>query len=148
MSKDHGLCLVDSSGWIEFASDGPMADHFSNYLEASDRVLTPSIVVYEVYKRLKRDASESVADAILAHMGSTQVIAFDDRLAIQAAEVSLSHGLAMADAILYATAKSRNATLVTGDADFKDLPNVVYFERPREPGLLKGKIKIAKDFDE
>ena len=129
MTKERALHLVDSSGWIEFASDGPLADRFLEYLEKADHVITPSIVVYEVYKRLKRDASESIADAVLAHMGNTRVIAFDDQLAVQAAETSLSQGLAMADAIIYATAVTHNATLVTADADFKDLPNVLYFKK-------------------
>jgi predicted nucleic acid-binding protein len=129
MTKEQALSLVDSSGWIEFASGGPLAGRFSDYLEKADHVITPSVVVYEVYKRLKRDASESVADAVLAHMGNTRVIAFDDQLAVQAAEVSLHHGLAMADSIIYATALAHQATLVTGDADFKDLPNVLYFKK-------------------
>jgi toxin FitB len=129
VSKERALSLVDSSGWIELASDGPLADKFSDYLEDAEHVITPSVVVYEVYKRLKRDASESVADAVLAHMGNTRVISFDDQLAVQAAEISLSHGLAMADAALYATALAHRATLVTADADFKDLPNVLYLKK-------------------
>jgi predicted nucleic acid-binding protein len=129
MTKTKALTLVDSSGWIELASDGPLADRFSTYLENADRVITPSIVMYEVYKRLKRDASETVADAILAHMNETHIVDFDSRLAIQAVEASLMHGLAMADAIVYATAQSHDATLVTGDADFKNLPNVLYFKK-------------------
>jgi predicted nucleic acid-binding protein len=38
----------------------------------------------------------------------------------------LQHGLAMADAIVYATARDQEAQLITGDADLKDLPGVVY----------------------
>jgi predicted nucleic acid-binding protein len=129
MTKERPLTLVDSSGWIELASDGPQADRYSHYLEQADHVITPSIVVYEVYKRLKKDASESVADAVLAHMGNTRLIPLDDHLAIQAAETSLTFGLAMADAIVYTTAQAHRATLVTGDADFKDLPNVIYFKK-------------------
>jgi predicted nucleic acid-binding protein len=129
VTKERALVLVDASGWIELASDGPLADHFSEYLEKATQVITPTIVIYEVYKRLKRDASETVADAILAHMGNTRVVAFDDQLAVQAAEVSLRHGLAMADAIIYATAQAHQAALVTADADFKDLPHVLYFKK-------------------
>ena len=47
-------------------------------------------------------------------------------IALLAADVSLRHGLAMADAIVYATAKDQDAEVVTGDADLKDLPGVVY----------------------
>ena len=35
----------------------------------------------------------------------------------------------MADAIVYATAQAHNATLVTSDADFKDLAQVVYLKK-------------------
>ena len=36
------------------------------------------------------------------------------------------NGLAIADVIVYATAKDQEAEVVTGDADLKDLPGVVY----------------------
>ena len=35
------------------------------------------------------------------------------------------HGLAMADSLVYATARRFEATLVTGDADFQGLPGTV-----------------------
>ena len=35
-------------------------------------------------------------------------------------------GLAMADAIVYATAKDQGATVITGGADLKDLEDVIY----------------------
>lgn len=120
---------IDSSGWIEFATDGPLADRYLPHLKDLSQVITPSIVVYEVYKRLKRDASEAAADAIIAEMGKTTIIPLDDQLALQAADVSLSLGLAMADAIVYTTAQAHKATLITSDADFKDLPGVVYLKK-------------------
>ncbi len=40
----------------------------------------------------------------------------------------MQRGLVMADAIVYATAKDREADVVTGDADLKDLPGVVYIK--------------------
>lgn len=49
----------------------------------------------------------------------------DEPLALQAADLSLAHGLAMADALVYATALRFGATLVTGDADFQGLPDAV-----------------------
>ena len=91
--------------------------------------MVPTIVLYEVYKRLKRDASEAAADAIIAEMGKTQIIPLDDQLALRAAETSLAHRLPMADAIVYATAQAHHATLVTSDADFKNLPEVVYLKK-------------------
>jgi predicted nucleic acid-binding protein len=46
----------------------------------------------------------------------------DESLALEAADISLEHGLAMADSLVYATARRHRAKLVTGDADFEGLP--------------------------
>ena len=121
--------LIDSSGWLEFAIDGRLARRFQTHLQDRAQVITPTIVLYEVYKRLKRDASEAAADAIAAEMGKTRIISLDDQLALEAAETSLAHSLPMADAIVYATALSYGAALITCDADFKDLPQVVYLKK-------------------
>jgi len=49
----------------------------------------------------------------------------DETLALEAADLSLAHGLAMADSLVYATARHFGATLITGDADFDNLPDTV-----------------------
>jgi toxin FitB len=49
-----------------------------------------------------------------------------ESIVLLAADISLQYGLAMADAIVYATAQDREARVVTSDADLKDLPGVVY----------------------
>lgn len=53
------------------------------------------------------------------------IVPIDESLALEAADVSLQFGLAMADALVYATAQRHNATLVTGDADFRGLPRTI-----------------------
>ena len=52
----------------------------------------------------------------------------DGSLALEAADVSLTHNLAMADSLVYATARRFGATLVTGDADFDGLPDTVLIQ--------------------
>ena len=51
------------------------------------------------------------------------------RLAVQAAEIAKDHALAMADAIIYATAVAMSADLLTCDAHFATLPQVVYLPK-------------------
>jgi toxin FitB len=46
-------------------------------------------------------------------------------LALEAADLSLSLSLAMADSLVYATARRYGAKLITGDADFDGLPEAV-----------------------
>ena len=74
---------------------------------------------------VRRDLSEERAIEAVAAMHRGRVIAPDESLAIEAADLSLAHGLAMADSIVYATARRHRATLITGDADFAGLPDAV-----------------------
>ncbi len=47
--------LLDSSGWIEFFTGGPLADRYATYLTSRHDIITPTIVLYEVYKKIKRE---------------------------------------------------------------------------------------------
>jgi predicted nucleic acid-binding protein len=55
---------------------------------------------------------------------------FPARLAMDAARLSVSLRLPMADSIMLATARSCGATLWTQDADFAELPGVRYRPAP------------------
>ena len=118
--------LLDSSGWIEFFTDGPLAERYAGYLTAKHQLITPTIVLYEVYKKIKRERGEETALVFAGRLNATRLVQLTESIALLAADMSLRYGLAMADAIVYATARDQNAELVTGDADLKDLPGVVY----------------------
>ncbi|MBI1735979.1 MAG: type II toxin-antitoxin system VapC family toxin [Candidatus Rokubacteria bacterium] len=83
------------------------------------------VEIYEVYKVIRRDLSEERALEAIAAMRRATVVPIDESLALEAADVSLAHGLAMADALVYATARRHAARVVTADADFSGLPDVV-----------------------
>jgi predicted nucleic acid-binding protein len=118
--------LLDSSGWIEFFTGGLLAERYALYLTSRYQLITPTIVLYEVYKKIKRERGEETALLFAGRLSATQVVQLTESIALLAADVSLRHGLAMADAIVYATAQDQEAEVVTGDADLKDLPGVVY----------------------
>lgn len=120
--------LVDSSGWIEFFSGGPLADRYETHLKNPAEVITPAIVVYEVYKKIKRERGEAAALLAVGQLNATQVVPLTESIARLAADLSLQHGLAMADALIYATARDERAQIVTSDADLKDLPGVTYLK--------------------
>lgn len=124
------MILVDSSGWVEYFTDGPLADEFAPYLENLAEVVTPTIVIFEVYRVIRRQRSEEAATAAVAQMQKTSVVDLDQFLALSAADVSIDHRLAMADAIVYATARTKGVDVVTGDADFAGLSGARVFSRP------------------
>jgi predicted nucleic acid-binding protein len=84
-----------------------------------------AIQLYEIYKVIRRDLSEERAIEALAALRRATLVDLDATLAIEAADIALDTGLAMADSIIYATAKRYDATLVSSDSDIADLPNTV-----------------------
>jgi len=121
-----GLLLEDSCGWLHLFKNSPLADTYRNILQETD-ILVPTIVLYEVTKVLKRDIGESVSMACALRMQQATVIGLTEVLALEAADMALEHGLAMAaDAIIYATAQRFDATLYSSDADLKGLPGVQF----------------------
>jgi predicted nucleic acid-binding protein len=84
-----------------------------------------AIEAYEVYKVIRRDLSEERAIEAVAALRHARVVPVDESLALEAADISLAHRLAMADSLVYATARRSGAILVTGDADFEGLPDTV-----------------------
>lgn len=120
--------LLDSSGWIEFFAGGPLADRYAAYFAPRYQLITPTVVLYEVYKKIKRELGEETALLFAARLSATQVVQLTESIAFLAADVSLRHGLAMADAMVYATAQDQEAEVITGDADLKSLPGVVYIK--------------------
>lgn len=58
-------------------------------------------------------------------MRRATVAPVDDGLALDAADASLAFGRAMADSLVYATARRHGAKVITGDADFEGLPDTL-----------------------
>ena len=124
------MIVVDSSGWLQFLTDGPLANEYSKRLRQTSAVITPTIVIYEVYKHSKRLRGEHGALDAVAAMRKTQVVPLNEELALIAADISIEVKLPMADAIILATARAFEAEVITSDADFEGVPGVTYIPKP------------------
>ncbi len=118
--------VVDSSGWLEYFANGPDADFFSPAIEDTSNLIVPSITIFEVFKRVLQQRSESDALQVAALMQEGRVVNLDVSIALQVVRVSVDHKLPLADSIILATALANNAVLWTQDADFDGLPGVQY----------------------
>ena len=125
--EDAALVALDSSCWMEFFADTDRADLFAGPIEAVNELVVPVVTIYEVVKKLSREAGEETAAAALSLMQRGKVFAVDLPLALDAA----LNGLPLADSLIYATARLANATLWTQDAHFKGLPGVRYLPKPK-----------------
>ena len=121
--------LVDSSALIEYFMGTAAGMRFALVIEDRARLVVPSVVIYEVTKRLCKVLGQDAADTALTELLTATVIPLDTKLAISAARISAQRNLAMANSIIYATAEAHSATLWTQDEHFKNLPNVRYFQK-------------------
>ena len=121
--------VVDSSGWLEYFADGPNADFFAPAIENVTDLVVPSISLYEVFKRTLQQRSEGDALQAVVTMMQGEVADLDERLALEAAKISVELKLPMADSIVLATARRHHATLWTQDSDFEGLEGVEYIEK-------------------
>ena len=123
------MIIVDSCGWLEWFTDGKLANQYEEYLASPDNILMPAVVLYEVYKVLKREAGEEKALLAAGYMKNSRVVPLDDNLALVAADIALQEKLAMADAIIVAISRVHDCRIISSDADLKDLSNVNYIPK-------------------
>lgn len=121
--------VVDSSGWLEYFADGPNAAVFAKPIEATRSLLVPTLSLFEVFKRVTQQRSEDDALRAIAVMEQGKVVDLDQATALEAARLSIEHGIAMADSVMLATAYRHRATLWTQDSDFEGLQGARYFAK-------------------
>jgi len=122
------LILIDSYGWIEYFADGPLGEKYAKCIEEADNenTVTPTVVVYEVYKRIKSARGEREALEAFAQMSRTRIVELTSSLSLEAAEISLATGLGMVDSIIVATARAHEARIMTSDEHLKNLREVLF----------------------
>ena len=121
--------IVDSSGWLEYFTDGLNAEFFAPVIEKPDELLVPSLSLYEVFKRVLQQRGEGEALRAVAYMQQGSVVDLDSLTALSAAKISVDLGLPMADSVMLATASQHEATFWTQDSDFEGMEGVRYIER-------------------
>jgi len=121
--------IVDSSGWLAYFADEPNAKYFLSPLSDAERLVVPTVTIYEVFKVVLRESSENEALQVVAAMRKGTVVDLNTPLAIAASRLSLEYNLPMADSIVLATAREFKAVLWTQDSDFKNLSKVKYFPK-------------------
>jgi predicted nucleic acid-binding protein len=119
------MVIVDSSGWIEYFTSGRHATAYQKHLKDPRTVITPTIILYEVYKKIKREISEAAALEAVSAMKQSKVVPLTESISLLAADLSIKHSLPMADAIVYASALELDCTVITSDGHFKGLDKAV-----------------------
>ena len=118
--------VVDSSAWLEYVAAGPNAAYFAAAIENTAELIVPTLILYEVFKRIVQQRSENEALQVIAVMQQGRIADLDSRTALSAARISIDHQLPLADSMILATARLNDALLWTQDSHFEGIPNVKY----------------------
>jgi toxin FitB len=121
--------LLDSSAWLEYFANTRLASTFDEPIQDVQNLIVPAIAIFEVHKRAWIRRSLEHANDCVAVMLKGHLISLNLELALHASAASRHYNLPMADSLVFATAEAYDAILWTCDSDFKDLPNVRYFDK-------------------
>lgn len=80
--------LVDTCGWIEWLTDGQLADAFAPYLADPAELIIPTTLQFELYKWAKREKSEVEALNVIALTEQCRVLPLTTRLSLYAADLA------------------------------------------------------------
>lgn len=130
------MILIDSYGWIEYFAEGPLADEYAAYIEKTntENTVTPTIVIYEVYKRIKNIEGEQRALEAYAQMSRTKIVDLTSSISLMAADISIIMNLGMADSVIVATAEAYDAEIITSDEHLKSLERVKFIDTRTDTG--------------
>ena len=118
------MIVPDTCVWVEALRDTATGRRYRPMLRASDQLIVPALVLYELRRWALRELDAAAADSILAMLRQSRVLPLDEVTALHGAELAHDHRLSSCDALIYACALQQKARLVTCDAHFKGLPGV------------------------
>lgn len=122
------IYLLDTCAWIEWLIGGKSANILDDYFKIPQKLLVPTILQFELYRWVAREKDDNSAVEIIALTEQGIVVPLNTETALTAADVAKAHKLAMADAIIYATATLHQAKLITLDKHFSQLADVTYIK--------------------
>lgn len=132
--------VVDSYAWIELFIGSSEGEKVRERMLEADRVFTPGIVLAEIARKYHREGveREAIRERLRLIVETSEIISIDEEVALESAscyEELLSRaderGIgkpSLFDAIILATARMREAKVLTGDEHFRELPETLWLD--------------------
>ena len=121
--------LLDSFAWMEYFMGTHKGEKVKRFVEDNSQLYTSPIVIAEIYsKSLRTDGNaQERTDFIIKRCA---VVILDEKIAIEAARIHAEKKVkfpdfGLDDAIILASARSRNMKVLTGDPHFKNFIDAV-----------------------
>lgn len=120
--------LMDSSAWLSYFF--ATSTLIKKIVESETVLYTSVISLFEIKRKLLRDGFNKNFEDVLGFIKARSIIInLDEAISQHAADISFSQKLHALDALIYSTAKTMNAQLVTADSDFENLDDVIVIRK-------------------
>ena len=126
--------VFDSYAWVEYIIGSPMGKLVEEFLEKAEQCYTPSIVIAELSTKFERENRQKEWETTCKFIrNKTVIIPLDLELANQSGKRKIilrkkAKTIGLADTIIYQTALSLEAILLTGDEHFENFSEVIYLK--------------------
>ena len=127
--------LIDTWAWTEYFLGTAAGAKVRPVIEGPD-VATSIMSIAELTDSHARDPRPGLEDKLAFIRSRGPILDVSQRAAVEAATVKWSqrrkgHGMGLADALVYATAREHGLNVLTGDEGFTGLPGVDLFAAKR-----------------
>lgn len=123
------MIVVDTCVWIESLQNTTTGEHYRDLWTRDSELIVPTVVQFELRRWCTRISGETAAQQVISATRRYQIQPLTEQFALQGALLAKAHGLAALDALIYATAQTLGAQLVSCDAHFEGLPQVDYWPK-------------------
>ncbi|MEM1509629.1 MAG: type II toxin-antitoxin system VapC family toxin [Thermofilaceae archaeon] len=130
--------VVDTYAWIEVFIGGRNSEKVKEIIEGSEEVYTPDVVLAEIARKYLKEGVEGweIIERLKVIEETSEIVPIDRCIALEAAKCYAElvekarreklKAPSLFDAIILATARTRDAELITGDEHFKGVDKVVW----------------------
>lgn len=120
--------VIDTFAWVEYFLGSKRGEKVKELIE-SDNAITPTIVIAELSARYLKQ-SRNFADKSKFIRFNTNIAILNSEIAEFAGKIKIEQrkkkkGFGMVDSIIYATALTLNAKVITGDQHFNDIKEAI-----------------------
>jgi len=135
-TNSSGSFVIDTFAWVEYLIGSKAGKVAKDYIDGGNS-LTPSIVIVELRKWYLKEIEASRRDEqeMQKHFAfiesASRIVPLDMALSLEAGQTDFMmkkriKNWPIADSIVYATARSRRAQVISGDPHFKGLEGVIF----------------------
>ena len=120
--------VLDSFAWIEYYLGSRRGEKVKSFIE-SKKCLTPTIVIAELSAKYSKE-NKDFTDKLKFMKFTTKIISLTDEIAEFAGKIKTNQRkikkyFGLADSIIYATALSCDAKVISGDPHFEDIKEAI-----------------------